>query len=173
VIFDETSVAGAYVVRLEPIVDERGYFATVFDAAEFAARNLVTDFVQCSMSFNTVEGTLRGMHYADPPEVKLVRCTRGRVLDVALDLRPESPTYRQWAAEELSAANERAMYLPAGVAHGFYTLEDETVVLYQISELYDPSAARGVRWDDPAFGIQWPGVPTVMSERDRSYPDTE
>jgi dTDP-4-dehydrorhamnose 3,5-epimerase len=173
VIFDEMSIVGAYVVSSEPVRDERGYFATVFDVDAFHARGLVTRVAQCSTSFNTVKGTLRGMHYTDPPEIKLVRCARGRVFDVVVDLRPESASYRAWAAAELSPANSRALYVPAGVAHGFYTLEDESEVQYQISRRYDPTAGRGVRWDDPAFGIQWPGAPVVIADRDRSYPDVD
>ena len=171
--FEPTTVEGAFVVERALIEDERGHFATIFGADEFRAHGLVTDFAQCNTSFNTLKGTLRGMHYADPPEVKLVRCTAGRVFDVALDLRPESPSYRQWAAAELSPGNGRAMYVPVGVAHGFYTLEDASEVLYHISLLYDPAAGRGVRWDDPAFGIGWPGPPSVISDRDRSYPDVD
>jgi dTDP-4-dehydrorhamnose 3,5-epimerase len=171
VIFAPTDVEGVFVVERDLIEDERGHFATIFREDEFAARGLVSEFAQCNTSRNTVKGTLRGMHYADPPEVKLVRCTRGRVFDVVLDLRPDSPSYRKWDGAELSPDNGLAMYVPTGVAHGFYTLEDDSEVLYHISLLYDPGAARGVRWDDPAFGIQWPGKPTVISERDHSFPD--
>jgi dTDP-4-dehydrorhamnose 3,5-epimerase len=171
--FEPTDVEGVFVVDRDVVPDERGHFATIFREDEFSAHGLATGFAQCNTSLNTRAATLRGMHFADPPEVKLVRCIRGRVFDVVLDLRPESPSYRRWAAAELSAGNGRAMYVPVGVAHGFYTLEDESEVLYHLSRLYDPEAARGVRWDDPAFDIEWPGEPAVISDRDRSFPDVD
>jgi dTDP-4-dehydrorhamnose 3,5-epimerase len=171
--FEPTRVEGAFVVERDVVADERGHFATIFRVDEFRAHGLATEFAQSSTSGNAVKGTVRGMHYSDPPEVKLVCCTAGRVFDVVLDLRPDSPSYREWAAAELSPGNGRAMYVPAGVAHGFYTLEDESEVLYQISLLYDPGTGRGVRWDDPAFGIEWPGVPSVISDRDRNFPDVD
>jgi dTDP-4-dehydrorhamnose 3,5-epimerase len=173
VIFEPVSVDGVFIVQPEPITDERGYFARVFCADEFVAHGLTANVAQCSISFNPSKGTLRGLHYADPPEEKLVRCTRGRIFDVVVDVRPESPSYRRWTSAELSADNAHAFYVPAGVAHGFYTLEDDCEVLYQISTRYDADAARGVRWDDPAFGIDWPGAPTLISERDRSYQVTQ
>ena len=176
--FTETPVAGALVVEPEPIEDERGFFARTFSVEEFAARGLDTRVDQCSVSFNARAGTLRGMHYQEAPhgETKLVRCTRGGIYDVALDLRPGSPTYLRWAGVELSADDGRALYIPEGCAHGFQSLADGTEVLYQISTPYVPSAARGVRWDDPAFGIDWPPAPAggrTMSERDAEYPDFE
>ncbi len=172
-IFERTALAGVFVVHMEPKVDERGFFARSWCREEVAGQGLETKLVQCSVSFNHRKGTLRGMHYqADPHwEVKLVRCTQGAIYDVVLDLRPESPTFRQSIGAKLSAANRKTMYVPQGCAHGFLTLEDETEVSYQISEFYHPDLSRGVRWDDPAFQIAWPGNVEVISDRDRSYPD--
>ncbi len=172
--FVPTKLAGAFVIEPEPRADERGLFARTWCRDEFAAHGLTTSWVQCNVSFNHRTGTLRGMHYqADPhPEVKLVRCTRGAAYDVIADLRPGSPTYRQWVAVELTADNRRAVYVPGGFAHGFQTLADETELFYQMSEFYHPESARGVRWDDPALGIEWPPCAgRVISERDRSFPD--
>jgi dTDP-4-dehydrorhamnose 3,5-epimerase len=174
--FIETPVAGALVVEPQPIEDGRGFFARTFSRADFSARGLDARVDQCSASFNARAGTLRGMHYQAAPhgEVKLVRCTRGAIFDVAVDLRPESPTYLRWAGVELSADDGRALYVPHGCAHGFQTLVDAAEVLYQISTPYVPAAARGVRWDDPAFGIDWPAPPAggrTMSARDAEYPD--
>jgi dTDP-4-dehydrorhamnose 3,5-epimerase len=176
VLFAETPVAGALVVEPQPIEDERGFFARTFSTEEFAARGLDARVDQCSASFSVRAGTLRGMHYQAAPhgETKLVRCTRGAIFDVAVDLRRESPTYLRWAGVELSADNRRALYVPEGCAHGFQTLVDGAEVLYQISMPYVPAAARGVRWDDPAFGIDWPDAPIggrTMSARDAAYPD--
>jgi dTDP-4-dehydrorhamnose 3,5-epimerase len=172
--FAETPLAGAFVVELEPHADARGLFARTFDRAAFAERGLAGDFPEHSTSFNARAGVLRGLHFAAAPheERKLVRCTRGAVHDVIVDLRPDSATFRSWHAEELTAENRRALYVPRGVAHGFQTLEDASEVLYLIDAAYEPSAARGVRWDDPAFGIAWPDTPErVLSERDRTWPD--
>ena len=176
--FSETPVAGALVVEPEPIEDERGFFARTFSTEEFTARGLDARVDQCSISFNARAGTLRGMHYQEAPhgEAKLVRCTRGAIYDVALDLRPESPTYLRWAGVELSADTGRALYVPEGCAHGFQALVDATEVLYQIATPYVPAAARGVRWNDAAFGIEWPDAPPggrTMSDRDAEYPDFE
>ena len=173
-IFTETALADAWIVDPERLEDERGFFARTFDAAEFARRGLAAAFPQCSVSFNARAGTLRGMHFQAEPhqEAKLVRCTAGAVYDVIVDLRPGSPTRGRWTAVELSAANRRALYVPEGFAHGFQTLVDASEVFYQISASYEPSAARGVRWDDPAFAIAWPPAePRILSERDRAYPD--
>ena len=166
-------MAGAYVVEPERKSDERGFFARTFCRSEFEQKGLVSEFVQCSVSFNRRAGTLRGMHYqARPyPETKLVRCTRGRMLDVIVDLRRTSGTFREWCAVEAGAENRCAVYVPQGFAHGFLTLEDDTEVFYQISAFYHPESARGVRWDDPAFAIEWPFAPRSMSERDAGYPD--
>jgi dTDP-4-dehydrorhamnose 3,5-epimerase len=173
--FTETPLPGAWVIELEELGDERGWFARTFDAAEFRARGLNPDVVQCNASFNRRAGTLRGMHYQAEPhgESKLVRCVRGAIFDVAVDLRPDSPTHRDWHGVELSAENRLAFYVPAGLAHGFQTLTDDSEVLYQMGDPYVPEAARGVRFDDPAFEINWPepdGERTV-SERDVGYPD--
>jgi dTDP-4-dehydrorhamnose 3,5-epimerase len=171
--FTETKVAGAYLIEPEPIADERGFFARTFCREEFAANGLNPDLVQANVSWNHRKGTLRGMHYQDAPhqEAKLVRCTRGAIFDVALDLRPDSPTYLAWFGAELSDGNRHLLYVPEGCAHGFLTLTDATEVAYQMSAPYAAAAARGVRWDDPAFGIRWPGEVVVINERDRSYPD--
>ena len=172
-IIEETHIAGACIVRPEQLEDERGFFARTWDEAEFAARGLASHVVQCSISFNRRHGTLRGLHYqaAPYPESKLVRCTAGAIFDVAVDLRPSSPTFRGSVGLELSADNRLALYVPEGCAHGFLTLEDDAEVLYQMTEVYVPDAARGVRWDDPAFAIAWPGEVFVISDRDRTYPD--
>jgi dTDP-4-dehydrorhamnose 3,5-epimerase len=173
--FVETSLAGAFVVEIEPIEDERGSFARTFSRDEFEAQSLSTDIAQCSISFNKRRGTLRGMHFQAEPygECKLVRCTRGAIFDVIVDLRPESATYRRWFATDLSPVNGRMLYIPNGLAHGFQTLEDTTEVAYQISEPYRPAHARGVRFDDPAFGIEWPLEVTLISARDREYADVD
>jgi dTDP-4-dehydrorhamnose 3,5-epimerase len=172
--FTATPLAGAYVVDVEPVADERGLFARTWCRREMEARGLDPGLVQCSVSFNKKRGTLRGMHFQAPPdqEVKLVRCTRGAVFDVVLDLRQGSPTFKRWFAAELTADNRKALYVPAGFAHGFQTLADDSEVLYQMSEFHSPESARGVRWNDPAFAIDWPrAAKRTMSQRDRSYPD--
>ena len=171
-IFTPTSVDGAFVIDVEPVGDNRGGFARTWCQREFEARGLKVTPVQCSVSMNPVRGTIRGMHYqADPHgEPKLVRCTRGAVYDVVLDIRPMSPTFRRWISVELTEANRRSVYAPPGTAHGFQTLAPDSEVYYQIAQFYEPSSARGVRWDDPFFGIQWPDQPAVMSERDQGFP---
>jgi dTDP-4-dehydrorhamnose 3,5-epimerase len=173
VIFRETAIAGAFAVEPERQVDLRGAFARTWCVEEFGRHGLDTKHAQSSISTNTRRGTLRGMHYAASPhtETKIVRCVRGAIYDVLLDLRVGSPTYRRWCAERLTADNGVALYVPELVAHGFQTLEDSSDVYYQISEFYDAASARGVRWDDPAFGIAWPEGPRILSERDRTYPD--
>lgn len=172
-IFLPTGIAGAWVIEPERLEDERGFFARTWDADELAERGLNGRLSQCSISYNHVRGTLRGLHYQAAPyeEAKLVRCTSGALFDVALDLRPDSSTYGDWFGVELSAHNRKALYVPEGCAHGFMTLEDGCEVHYQISEAYVPAAARGVRWNDPAFAIEWPGDVVVINERDSSYPD--
>lgn len=173
-VFLETALLGAYLIEPEPIRDERGFFARTYDADEFAERNLRTAFSQCSISYNRRAGTLRGMHFQEVPhqEAKLVRCTAGAIFDVIIDLRPESPMFTRWVGAELTAENRRALYVPEGFAHGFQTLLDQTEVFYQISVPYHPTSARGVRWDDPAFGIEWPPAgERTISERDRNHPD--
>jgi dTDP-4-dehydrorhamnose 3,5-epimerase len=172
-IFRETMIEGVWVVEPERYEDERGFFARTWDTKEFARRGLNGRLVQCSISYNRRRGTLRGMHYQATPheEAKLVRCTSGSIFDVAVDLRTESATFRRWVGTELSADNRLAMYVPEGCAHGFLTLTEESEVAYLISEFYVPDAARGVRWNDPAIGIDWPADVLVVNERDRSYPD--
>ena len=169
--FLPTPLAGAYLIELEQLDDERGFFARSFCQNEFKAHGLDPVVAQCNVSFNRRRGTLRGLHYQAAPhaEAKLVRCTRGAVWDVIVDLRKGSLTVRQWHAAELTAENRRALYVPAGFAHGFQTLADDTEVLYQMSEFYHPESARGVRWDDPALGIDWPVPDPILSNRDRSY----
>ena len=173
-LFTETALPGAWVVDPEPISDARGFFARTFDAAAFARHGLRTAFPECSVSFNARAGTLRGLHYQMAPhaEAKLVRCTAGAIYDVIVDLRPGSPTRGRWTAVDLTAENRRALYVPEGCAHGFQTLADASEVFYQISAPHVPGAARGVRWNDAAFGIAWPSaVDRVLSERDRTYAD--
>jgi dTDP-4-dehydrorhamnose 3,5-epimerase len=171
--FTETPLAGAFVIELDLMADERGHFARTFDREEFEAHGLDPAVVQCNTSFNTRRGTLRGMHYqADPDgEAKLVRCTRGSIFDVAVDLRPDSGSYCRWFGTELSADNGRMLYIPVGMAHGFQSLADGAEVHYQMSHHYVPEQGRGVRYDDPAFGIEWPLPDPIVSERDRGYPD--
>lgn len=171
--FTESILKGAFVIEPERVEDERGFFARTFCRREFEAHRLNPDLAQCSISFNRKRGTLRGMHYQAPPhaETKIVRCTRGAIHDVILDLRPQSPTFRRWVAVELSAENRLMLYISEGLAHGFQTLADATEVSYQMSEFYSLDHARGLRWNDPAFAIAWPISATIISERDQSHPD--
>lgn len=171
--FVSTPLAGAYLVEPEEIADERGFFARTWCRDEFAGHGLNPNLVQCNISYNKLRGTLRGMHYQKAPhaEVKLVRCTQGAIYDVIIDLRNESPTYYQWFGVELTAENRKAIYVPEGFAHGFITLTDDAEVLYQMSESYHAECAAGVRWNDKTFSIDWPVEVTVISERDRSYPE--
>jgi dTDP-4-dehydrorhamnose 3,5-epimerase len=172
-IWRETELRGAFVVESERAEDERGWFARIYDEGELEQRGLAARFPQGSSAFNKERGTLRGLHYQAEPhaEAKLVRCIRGSLYDVIVDLRPGSATFKQWVAVELTAADGSVLYVPEGLAHGYLTLEDETEALYLISAPYAPDAARGVRWDDPAFGIEWPHDPRVMSEKDKAWPD--
>jgi len=174
VIFTETELDGAFTIDLEMIEDSRGFFARAWDQKEFAEQGLETTIVACNMSFNVKRGTLRGMHLQRPPreEVKVVRCIRGALYDVIIDLRDDSPTYKRWIGVELTAENRSMLYVPRGFAHGYQTLADDTEALYLVSDFYDPGAESGVRWDDPAFEIEWPlGRPTEISDKDRSWPD--
>jgi dTDP-4-dehydrorhamnose 3,5-epimerase len=176
VIFQTTAIAGVVLIEPERLVDERGYFARTYSVNEFAEHGLNPAISQCSVSYNAQAGTLRGMHFQAEPhaEDKLVRCTRGAIFDVALDLRPASATYLRWHGAELSAENGQALFVPVGCAHGFQTLQDDSEVLYQISTAYEPSSGRGVRWNDPAFAIAWPEAPAsgrTISGRDAVYPD--
>jgi dTDP-4-dehydrorhamnose 3,5-epimerase len=168
-----TAITGAMIVEIDALADERGLFGRTFCADLFGAHGLATHFVQCNTSHNPKRGTLRGMHYQAGPreEAKLVRATRGRAFDVAIDLRPASNSHLQWAAVELDADRRNAFYIPPGCAHGFLTLTDDCELFYMMSESYAPDLARGVRWDDPAFSIDWPFPPLVMSERDAMCED--
>jgi len=173
---EPTPLAGAFVVEQDRLVDERGFFARTFDADLFAAAGCDPRVAQGNTSFNASAGTLRGLHYQAAPhgEAKLVRCTRGAIFDVIVDLRDDSPTRHAWFGVELTADNGRALFIPDGLAHGFQTLVDNSEVSYQMSVAYVPEAARGVRWDDPAFGIDWPPPPPggrTISERDATHPD--
>ena len=173
-IFHETRLSGVFEIHLEPKADERGFFARSWCQKEFESHGLTSKVVQCSVSFNARKGTLRGLHYQAAPyaEAKIVRCTRGAIYDVVVDLRPQSPTFKNWIAAVLTAETTM-LYVPEGCAHGFLTLEDDTEVVYQMSEFYNAESARGVRWDDPAFQIVWPAEVNVISERDRTYPNFE
>ena len=173
-IFEETRLRGAFLVDLERRQDPRGFFARTWCANEFADHGLTTEVVQANVSFNPRQGTLRGMHFQRAPhaETKLVRCTRGAIHDVVIDLRPDSETYKEWLGVELTADNRRALFVPEGFAHGYQTLVPDSEVFYQVSEYYTPGAEGGVRWDDPAFGIEWPDPDNAfLSDKDRSWPD--
>ena len=171
--FEPTPLPGAFVITPDRLHDERGYFARSFCRRDFTERGLNPNVAQCNLSLSTRRGTLRGMHFQRPPhqEAKLIRCVAGALWDVIIDLRPSSPSFRKHFGIRLDPSEDRMLYVPEGFAHGFLTLEDSTSVFYQISEFYDPAHASGVRWNDPAFGIEWPFEPTVMAERDRAYPD--
>ena len=171
--FTPLSMAGAHLIDLEKRGDDRGFFARFFCEKEFAQHGLVTRFAQINNSLTSKKGTLRGMHYQLPPsaEVKVVRCIRGALFDIILDLRPHSATFGQWFGETLSAENRRMMYVPEGFAHGFLTLEPDTEALYLVSAPYAPEAERGIRYNDPKFGIQWPIAPVELSEKDKAWPD--
>ncbi|MDP2481939.1 MAG: dTDP-4-dehydrorhamnose 3,5-epimerase [Candidatus Palauibacterales bacterium] len=172
--FEETPLGGAYLIEPEPLDDDRGFFARMWCRREFSEHGLDTNLAQCNLSYNELAGTLRGMHFQRQPhpEVKLVRCTRGAVWDAIVDLRPDSPTYCRWYAAELTALNRRMLYVPAGFAHGYLTLADDAEVFYQVTEFYHKELEGGVRWDDPAFGIEWPlEGPFHLSPKDRSWPD--
>jgi dTDP-4-dehydrorhamnose 3,5-epimerase len=172
-LFEALDVTGAWLITPELIHDERGWFARSWSRDEFADRGLNTNVAQCNLSFNNSRGTLRGLHYQAAPheETKLVRCTSGSLWDVVVDLRGDSPTFMRHAGAVLSSENRSMMYVPEGCAHGFITLEDGVEILYQISEFFTPSAQRGVRWNDPAFGIEWPEEVSVINSRDDSYAD--
>ena len=171
--FTPTDIDGAFLLQPERLSDERGFFARTFSSDEFCERGLDTQVVQRSVSWNRRRGTLRGMHFQAAPheETKLVSCIRGEIYDVIIDLRPGSPTHRRWIAATLTAANGHSLYIPKGCAHGFITLTDDALVDYQISCAYHPESAGGVRWNDPAFGITWPLEYSVITDRDRGWPD--
>lgn len=173
-IFTETKLKGAFVIEPEKLEDERGFFARTFCRKEFEAHEFNPNLVQCNISFNKRESTIRGMHYQVKPyeETKLVSCVGGAIYDVIIDLRPNSPTYCQWLAVELSATNYKMLYIPEGFTHGFQTLKDNTTIVYQMSEFYHPESVQGVRWDDPVFGIQWPAASKrIISAKDDGYED--
>jgi dTDP-4-dehydrorhamnose 3,5-epimerase len=172
-IFRETKLQDAFIIEMEPIRDDRGFFARAWCQKEFEAHSLISNFVQANVTFSPKRGTLRGLHYQIAPheEVKLVRCTRGAIYDVIIDLRPESPTCKQWLGTELTADNRKMIYIPGGFAHGYQILMDDTEVFYQVGQSYAPEYERGIRWDDPAFGIEWPIDVQVISDKDQSWPD--
>jgi dTDP-4-dehydrorhamnose 3,5-epimerase len=171
-IFTESPLPGAFLIDLAPITDDRGFFARTYCAEEFAAKGVGVELRQCSVSYNTRKGTLRGLHYQRAPheEHKLVRCTAGAIFDVIVDIRPQSAHFRRWFGTALTAQNRRSLFIPPGFAHGFITLSDDAEVYYMISVTHAPEFAQGFRWSDPAFAIQWPMVPTVISPRDAAYP---
>jgi len=173
VIFTETELKGAYIIEIEELKDHRGFFARSWCQNEFKDHGLTTRIAQANVSYNKKMGTLRGMHYQLSPyeETKLVRCTRGGIYDVIIDLRPASTTYTQWIGVKLTAENYKMFYVPENFAHGFITLEDDTEVTYQVSQFYTPGSERGIRWDDPAFSIDWPIDVQVISDKDKSWPD--
>ena len=174
VIFTETKLAGSFVVGLEPRKDERGFFARTWCRREFQEQGLVSDIVQSNLSYSNRTGTLRGMHYQVAPheETKVIRCTRGAIYDVIIDVRPSSATYGKWEAFELSDTNHTMLYVPRGFANGFQTLTDDVELVYHVSEFYSPESERGIRWNDPYFRIRWPDVPArTISEKDRNWPD--
>lgn len=172
-IFKELQLDGVYTVDLEPKEDSRGFYARAWCRDEFGSKGLATDFAQINISYTHKKGTVRGLHYQLPPygEVKLVRCVRGTIFDVVIDMRPESPTYRQWLGIELSAENRRALYVPENFAHGFVSLTDDCELIYSISSEYHPESERGIRYNDPSIGIQWPIDIDIVSEKDRNLPD--
>lgn len=171
--FNDTPLQGAYTIELEKRGDDRGFFARLFCADEFSNQGIVSSYAQINNSLTSKRGTLRGMHYQLPPsaEVKVVRCIRGSLYDVIVDLRPDSSTYGEWFGETLSAENRLMMYVPKGFAHGFLTLEENTEAIYLVSDPYAPELERGIRFDDPEFGIEWPVAPEEVSQKDRSWPD--
>lgn len=170
--FTPTELEGAYIIDIQRFEDNRGFFARTWASDEFEKQGLVSRIVQTNLSYNRKKGTLRGMHFQHAPyaETKLVRCICGAIVDIIIDLRPESPSYKRWTSVELSAENRRAIYVPEGFAHGFQTLVDDVEVMYQVSQAYTPSAAGGVRFDDPVFGIEWPLAPSEMSQQDTLWP---
>jgi len=170
----ESKLGGVYLIEPRRFEDDRGFFAPSFSAREFAARGMASEFVENNISYSKSRGTVRGMHYQTVPygQAKLVRCTRGAIFDVAVDLRPDSPTFKQWVGVELTAENRSMVYVPGDCGHGFQTLLDDTEVFYMVSQPYVPESGRGFRWNDPAFGIEWPNVGApILVDRDQKYPD--
>ncbi len=172
-IFKETKLKGAFIIEINQLTDDRGFFGRSWCANEFKQYGLKTNVVQANTSFSKKKGTLRGMHFQNDPyqETKLIRCTRGAIFDVIIDLRPDSPTYKQWYGVELTQDNYKMLYVPEDFAHGFITLKDDSEVTYLVTQFYTPGAEAGLRWDDKQFGIQWPLSPTVISDKDRNHPD--
>lgn len=172
-LFSETKLKGAYLIEIQRLEDDRGFFGRTFCQNELGKVGLNNNVAQANVSYNKKKGTLRGMHYQTAPygETKLLRCTRGAIYDVIIDVRPDSPTYKQWIAAELSEDNYKMLYVPENFAHGFLTLQDNTEVIYQVSQFYTPGAERGIRYDDPAFSIEWPLDVRVISGKDASWPD--
>jgi|SRR5699024_1603918 len=173
--FIETGLNNACIIELDELEDERGFFARTYCLKEFEQHGIEFPIAQANVSFNHYKQTLRGLHYQRKPygEDKLVRCTRGSIFDVIIDVRPESPTYLDWLGVELSEKNYKMLYVPKGFAHGFITLEDKTEIIYQMSEFYEPGAGQGIRWDDAAFAIEWPVKPKIISQKDQNWPDFE
>lgn len=171
--FTETKLKGAFIIEMEPHIDDRGFFARSWCAEEFGRHGLDARLSQCNVSFNDRKGTLRGLHYQIKPheETKLVRCTRGAIYDVIVDLRPQSTTYKKWIGVDLTAVNYKMLYIPRGFAHGFQTMEKNSEVFYQMSDAYVADSARGIRWNDPALKINWPLPDPLLSSRDQSFPD--
>jgi len=171
-IYTPSRIPGAWIMDVEPVHDQRGFFATTWLPEELRERGMDPALAQCNLAFNHKRGTLRGMHLQSEPhaQIKIVRATRGALLDVIVDLRPDSPTFKKWDAVELTGDNRRMLYIPAGIAHGYLTLSDDTEAYYHASTPWAPSAERGVRWNDPAFGIEWPFTPTVISSKDEAWP---
>lgn len=172
-LFAETKLKGAFVIEIKKLEDNRGFFGRSWCANEMAEHGLKSDIKQVNNSLSLKKGTIRGMHYQNDPyqETKLVRCTKGAIFDVIIDLRPHSPTYKQWIGVELNADNRKMLYVPEDFAHGFITLEDNCEVNYLVTQFYTPGAESGIRWDDPAFGIEWPIQPTIVSEKDQTHPN--
>lgn len=171
-IFSETKLSGAYVIEIEKIEDERGFFARTWDKREFSKKKLDSEFVQSSVSLNKKKGTIRGMHYQIKPyeETKIIRCIKGRIFDVIIDLRPNSKTFKEWFSIELSENNYKMIYIPKGFAHGFQTLEDNTEVFYQISQAYESKFSKGIKWNDKILDVKWPMKNIIISEKDKSLP---
>ena len=171
--FFETELKGSYIIELEKLEDERGFFTRIWDKKKIQDKGLDSDLVQMSFSFTKKKGTLRGMHFQKKPfeETKLVRCTRGKIFDVIIDLRPESNTYKKWIGVELKSDNLKMLYIPEGFAHGFQTLEDDTEVFYQMSNWFSPEHVRGIRWNDPSFQIKWPLPVENISDKDKTWKD--
>jgi len=173
VTFTETKIKGDFLIETDKIEDDRGFFSRIWCKEEFEAHDLISQFVQFNTSFSSKTGTIRGLHYQAPPdqEVKLIRCTKGAIYDVIIDIRPDSPTYGHWIGVELRADNHKMLYVPSGVAHGFKTLVDNSEVFYPVSEFYSPGSERGIRWDDPMFNIEWPVTDSlIISDKDKNWP---